>query len=64
MDKKNRLLFKLLGMGLIAIVIGANLKINGNPNAHYTLFTGLILELGSILGLILYNLSKLKSILK
>lgn len=64
MDKKNKLLVILLIMGLIAILIGSNLKVNGNQNAHYTLFTGLILEIGSVLGLILYNLSKIKSLLK
>lgn len=64
MDKRNKMLFTLLGMGIVAIIIGADLKINGNPNAYYTLYTGLILEIGSVIGLVLYNLPKLKSLLK
>ena len=64
MDKRNRLLFTLLCKGIIAILIGANLKINGNPNAHFALYTGLILQFGSLLGLILYNFSKFRTLLK
>src|SRR5690625_4713153 len=51
-------------MGILAIVIGAGLKINGNPTAHYTLYTGLLLEISSVIGLILYNLSKHKFLFK
>lgn len=64
MDKKNKLFFGLLALGFIAILIGANHKVNGNENAYIALMTGMIFKLIAITSLIGYNFSKIKVMFK
>ena len=47
-------------MGFTGIVIGTNLKLNGNPNAQYSLMGAMILEIIGIIGLLLNNWPKIK----
>jgi len=62
MSRTNKILIYLLISGVIAIAIGANLKINGNANSVYSLASGLILELIAVIGLIAVNFSQRISI--
>lgn len=64
MNKKNKLFIYLFLLGIFAIINGAYLKINGNPNSDYTLGAGLVMEIVAIVGLVINNLSKIKAILR
>jgi len=64
MDKRNKLFFGLLALGFIAIIIGANHKVNGNENAYIALLAGMLMKLTAIVCLLVYNFSKLKMLLK
>lgn len=64
MNNKNKMFFVLLLMGFIAVLIGANHKVNGNENAYITLITGMIFKTVAILCLLIYNSSKLKLLFK
>jgi len=55
MTRKNRALLHLLFLGVIAIINGAYIKINGNPNGIYVLCGGAFLKFFSSIGLILNN---------
>ena len=64
MNKRNKLFFKVLILGFIALILGSFLKINGNENAHILLITGMLFKSTAIVCLIIYNLSKLKLLIK
>lgn len=64
MNKANKTLIYLFLIGTIAIIIGANYKINGNPNSVYALGTGLILKFIALTGLLINNFSKIKLLFK
>lgn len=64
MNKKNKMFVYLFIIGLLAIINGAYLKINGNVNANIVLATGLILKMCSTVGLIINNFGKFKMLLK
>lgn len=64
MSKINKMWILFLIAGFFAIIIGASLKINDNTSGVYLLGVGLILELTGFLGLIFYNLSKIKTFFK
>ncbi len=63
MDKKNLLFIRLLILGIVGIIIGAELKIAGNPMYYIALYTALSLKLLSIILLIGYNFKKIKAAL-
>lgn len=64
MNKKNKIFITIFIIGAFAILNGAYLKINANPNANITLSTGLTMELISVLGLFFNNINKLKAFFK
>lgn len=64
MDNKNRLFFGMLILGFVAILVGANHKVNGNENAYIALGVGMFFKLIAIVSLVLYNSSKLKKMFK
>lgn len=60
MKKKNNILLKILLLGFFGIINGTYLKINGNNNADIVLASGMIFKLIAIIGLIVFNLKKIK----
>jgi hypothetical protein len=60
MNKRNKQFFGLLILGFIAIIIGANHKLNGNENAYVPMIAGMVMKFTAIICLITYNFSKLK----
>ena len=61
MNKRNKLFFRLLILGFIAIIIGAYLKINGNENAYILLVVGMLFKSFAIVCLIVYNFQNKKT---
>lgn len=64
MDKRNKLFIYLLILGIIALLNGSYLKINGNPNADIVLACGLLMKLIAVLGLVFTNIQKLRLFFK
>ncbi len=64
MNKKNKILVIFFFIGIVAILIGAYLKVNGNKVAAYFLVAGLAFNFISVWGFIIYNFSKITSVLK
>lgn len=64
MNNTNRVLIGLLILGFIAVTTGAFMKINGIEFSSSVLLIGLISEAIGGLGLLFYNSSKLKTLLK
>lgn len=64
MDKRNKLFLGLLILGFIAVIIGANHKVNGNENSYISLLAGMFMKLTAIVCLITYNFSKIKVLFK
>jgi len=64
MNRKAKHLLYLLIIGKMAIIIGAHHKVNGNPNASYTLAGGLAFITLASIGLIILYLPKLKLLFK
>ena len=61
MDKKNKQFLYLLLIGWIGIIIGAGLKIGGNPNYELALGLALCIKSFAMIFLFFYNLPKIKS---
>jgi len=60
MNSRNKFFLILLLIGVVAILIGALNKLNGNKSAEIQLSFGLLMHLIAILGIIAVNLSKIK----
>tara|TARA_R110000868_G_scaffold292530_2_gene553033 strand:+ start:3196 stop:3390 length:195 start_codon:yes stop_codon:yes gene_type:complete len=61
MKKKNKQFLYLLLIGWLGVIIGAGLKISGNPNYEFALGTALVIELIALTFLFWFNLTKIKS---
>jgi hypothetical protein len=64
MKSKNKLFFRTLITAFLAIIIGALLKINGSSNADIVLATGIILKIIAISGIIIFNFSKIRTLIR
>ena len=62
MKTKSKICFIMLIIGVLLIIVGAFLKIDGFSYASLVLVSGLFLELISIIGLIVVNKTKLKEL--
>lgn len=64
MDKINKRLIIILALGCFAVFNGALIKISSeNQNAGYIMLTGLVMNFSAVIGLILYNFSKIRKAL-
>ena len=61
---KNKIYIYLLIIGVFGIINGSYLKLNGNQNANIIIITCILLKFISILGLIITNFSKIKTIFR
>lgn len=55
MNRRNKLFLGLWLMGIIAIIIGAIHKVNGNEHAYIALITGMFMKIVAVIALISYN---------
>ena len=64
MDNKNKMLFALLVLSAIIVFAGVMFKLEGQENASLFLMSGIGLKVVSVIALVSYNFSRIKSIFK